>query len=178
MSCTGKNRHSNTNFRVFLQLPFSHCFIRTKIAGNCLSAREYWEIKTSCFWSAQPQACKNRSLPLILTIKVFLFVNLKPNHPGSSPFLVYKHRLQKNAERACKELSELKQSVSVVLQVKPHCGDFSEVPPIWPLGLGRNRTQVRSKFSSSTDDASEAPRVKQPFHFCFILDPRLDGVLA
>lgn len=72
----------------FLWLTFLCCFVRSKIAVNCLSSREYWEIKPSCFWSAhaaKPKPCKNRGLPLILTIKVFLFVNLKPNHPGSSP---------------------------------------------------------------------------------------------
>lgn len=54
--------------------------------------------------------------------------------------------------------------------MKPHCGDFPEMPPTWQLELGRSRTQVTRKFFSPTN---EAPHVKQPFHFYFILNPRL-----
>lgn len=66
----------------FLERTSLCCFVRSKIAVNCLSSREYWEVKPSCFWSAEPKPCKHRGLPLISTIKRFLFVNLKPSHHG------------------------------------------------------------------------------------------------
>lgn len=78
---------TNLNISVMLK-NFFCCFIRSKIAVNYLSSREYWEIRPRCFWSAhaaKPQPCKSRGLPLILTIKGFLSVNLKLHHPGSRP---------------------------------------------------------------------------------------------